>query len=75
MKNSSRYKLSKIDYLIWYIEKDCTEFHDPGRFNGEVLIERAVKLTLHILYDKGLFDNYDSANVNGRGRPDICPNK
>ena len=28
----------------------------------EVLIERAVKTTIQILYVKGLFDNYDNAD-------------
>ena len=28
----------------------------------EVLIQRAVKTTIQILYDKGLFDNYDNAD-------------
>ena len=28
----------------------------------EVLIERAVKMIIQILHDKGLFDNYDNAD-------------
>ena len=47
----------------------------------EVLFRKAVKTTIQIFYDNGLFDSYDNANealkdflviaVNGRRRPDL----
>ena len=57
-------KSSKIEGQISYIEKDYNEF----KFNidklsvEEVLIDRAVKTTIQLLYDKGAFDKYDNAD-------------
>ena len=57
-------KLKKIDGHINYIEKDYNEFKlQYNKQNVEdILIQRAVKTTIQILYDKGLFDNYDNAD-------------
>ena len=57
-------KLKKIDGHINYIEKDYNEFklqYDKQAVE-DILIQRAVKTTIQILYDKGLFDNYDNAD-------------
>ena len=56
-------KLSNINGYISYIEKDYNEF--KSQYNKQsvedILIQRAVKTTIQILYDKGLFDNYANA--------------
>ena len=64
-----------------YAEKDSNEFKHYERYNEEVLVEKAVKTTIRLLYDKGIFDNYDNVNevlknfplfeVNQRRRPDL----
>ena len=56
--------LKKIDGQISYIEKDYNEFKKQYNKQSveEVLIQRAVKTTIQILYDKGLFDNYANAD-------------
>ena len=57
-------KLKTIVGHISYIEKDYNEF--KKQYNKqkieEILIQRAVKTTIQILYDKGLFDNYANAD-------------
>ena len=57
-------KLKKIDGHISYLEKDSNEF--KIQYNKQsvenILIQRAVKTTIQILYDKGLFDNYANAD-------------
>ena len=57
-------KLKKIDGHISYLEKDYNEF--KKQYNKQsvkgILIQRAVKTTIQILYDKGLFDNYANAD-------------
>ena len=57
-------KLKKIDGHISYIEKDYNEFKKQYNKQSveEILIQRAVKTTIQILYDKGLFDNYANAD-------------
>ena len=49
---------------ISYIEKDYNEFN--LRYNKqsveEILIQRSVKTTTQLLYDKGLFDSYAKAD-------------
>ena len=57
-------KLKKIYGHISYIEKDYNEFKlQNNKQNVEdILIQRAVKATIQILYDKGLSDNYANAN-------------
>ena len=57
-------KLKKIDGHIAYIEKDYNEFKKQyNKQNVEdILIQRAVKTTIQILYDKGLFDIFQNAD-------------
>ena len=57
-------KLKKIDGHISYIEKDYNEFKlQYNKQNVEdILIQRAVKTTIQIFYDKGLFDNFQNAD-------------
>ena len=57
-------KLIKIDGHISKLEKDYNEFKKQYNKQSvdEVLIQRAVKTTIQILYDKGLFDNYANAD-------------
>ena len=57
-------KLKKIDGHLLFLEKDYNEFklqYDQQSVE-EVLIQRALKTTIQILYDKGLFDNYANAD-------------
>ena len=55
--------MKKIDGHISYIEKEYNEF--KLQYNKQsvedILIQRAVKTTIRILYDKGFFDNYANA--------------
>ena len=46
------------------MEKDYNEFEEQYNKQSveEILIQRAVKTTIQILYDKGLFDNYTNAD-------------
>ena len=57
-------KLLKIDDHLSKKEKDYNEF--VLQYNKqnveEILIQRAVKTTIQILYDKGLFDNFQNAD-------------
>ena len=57
-------KLLKIDGHLSKLEKDYNEF--KLQYNKQsvedILIQRAVKTTIQILYDKGLFDNYANAD-------------
>ena len=57
-------KLKKIDGHISYLEKDYNEFKKQYNKQSveEILIQRAVKTTIQISYDKGLFDNYANAD-------------
>ena len=57
-------KLLKIDGHLSKLEKDFNEFKlQYNKQNVEdILIQRAVKTTIQILYDKGLFDNYQNAD-------------
>ena len=57
-------KLIKIDGHLSKLEKDYSEFkkqYDKQAVE-DILVQRAVKTTIQILYDKGLFDNYDNAD-------------
>ena len=56
-------KLKKIDGHVSYIEKDYNEFKKQYNKQSveEILIQRAVKTTIQILYDKGLFDNFQNS--------------
>ena len=57
-------KLLKIDGHLSKVEKDFNEF--KLQYNKQsvedILIQRAVKTTIQMLYDKGLFDNYANAD-------------
>ena len=55
-------EISNVEGHISFIEKNYIESRDLERFNEGVLIEKAVKTTIQILYDKGLFDNYNNAD-------------
>ena len=57
-------KLKNIDGHIAYIEKDYNEFKKQYNKQSveEISIQRAVKTTIQILYDKGSFDNYANAD-------------
>ena len=54
----------KIDGHLSKIEKDYNEFKlQYHKQNVEdLLIQRAVKTTIQILYDKGLFDEFQNAD-------------
>ena len=57
-------KLIKINGHLSKVEKDYNEFkkqYDKQAVE-DILIQRAVKTTIQLLYDKGLFDNYDNAD-------------
>ena len=73
-------KLIKIDGHLSKLEKDYNEFIlQYNKQNVEsFLIQRAVKTTIQILYDRGLFDNYANADKDledflftTRRRPDV----
>ena len=57
-------KLIKIDGHLSKLEKAFNEFKLQYNKQSveEVLIQRAVKTTIQILYDKGLFDNFQNAD-------------
>ena len=57
-------KLLKINGHLSKLEKDFNEFKlQYNKQNVEdILIQRAVKTTIQLLYDKGLFDNYSNAD-------------
>ena len=57
-------KLLKINGHLSKLEKDFNEFEKQYNKQSveEVLIQRAVKTTIQILYDKGFFDNYQNAD-------------
>ena len=57
-------QLLKVDGHLSKLEKDYNEFKfQYNKQNVEdILIERTVKTTIQILYDKGLFDNYANAD-------------
>ena len=57
-------KLIKINGHLSKLEKGYNEFKlQHNKQNVEdILIQRAVKTTIQILYDKGLFDNYANAD-------------
>ena len=73
-------ELKKTNGHIAYIEKDYNELEKQYNKQSveEILIQRAVKTTIQILYDKGLFDNYANADkvledflFTTRRRPDL----
>ena len=73
-------KLLNINGHLSKLEKDYSEFKQQyNKQNVEdILIQRAVKTTIQILYDKGLFDNFQNADkvledflFTTRRRPDL----
>ena len=57
-------KLLKIDGHLSKLQKDYNEFKLQYNKQSveEILFQRAVKTTIQILYEKGLFDNYANAD-------------
>ena len=57
-------KLLKIDGHLSKLDKNFNEFKlQYNKQNIEdILIQRAVKTTIQILYDKGIFDNFQNAD-------------
>ena len=57
-------KLLKLDGHISKLEKKFNEFKLQYNKQNveEILVQRAVKTTIQILYDKGLFDNFQNAD-------------
>ena len=73
-------KLLEIDGHLSKLEKDFNEFKLQYNKQNveEFLVQRAVKTTFQILYDKGLFDNFQNAEevlkdflFTTRRRPDL----
>ena len=62
--NKGYLDLLKIDGHLSKLEKDYNEFKLQYNKQNveEILVQRAVKTTIQILYDKGLFDNYANAD-------------
>ena len=63
-KNFLDEKLLKINGHLSKLEKDFNEFKLQYNKQSveEILVQRAVKTTIQILYDKGLFDNFQNAD-------------
>ena len=57
-------KLLNINGHLSKLEKDFNEFKEQynKRSVEEILIQRAVKTTIQILYDRGLFDKFQNAD-------------
>ena len=57
-------ELKKTNGHLAYIEKDYNEFKKQYNKQSveEILPQRAVKTTIQILYDEGLFENYANAD-------------
>ena len=55
--------MKKIDGHLSFLEKDYNEFKLEYNKQSveDILIQRAVKTTIQILYDMGLFDNFQNA--------------
>ena len=56
-------KLVRIDGHLSKLEKDFNEFKLQYNKQSieEILVQRAVKTTIQIVYDRGLFDNFQNA--------------
>ena len=57
-------KLLKVDGHLSKLEKDYKDFklqHNKQSVD-DILVQRAVKTIIQILYDKGLFDNFQNAD-------------
>ena len=57
-------RLLKINGHLSLLEKDYNEFRFQYHKQsvGKILIQRALKTTIQIIYDKGLFDNFAKAD-------------
>ena len=57
-------KLIKIDGHLSKLEKNFNEFELQYNKQSveDILVQRAVKTTIQILYDKGLFDHYTNSD-------------
>ena len=57
-------KISKVCGQISFLEKDYKEFKLQYNKQGleEFLIQRAVKTTIQLLYDKNFFDKFQKAD-------------
>ena len=57
-------KILKKDGHLSKLEKDYNEFilQYNKQSAEEILVQRAIRTTIQILYDKGLFDNYTNAD-------------
>ena len=73
-------KLLKIDGHLSKLEKEFNEFKLQYNKQSveEILVQRAVKTTIQIFYDRGLFDNFQNAEellkeflFTTRRRPDL----
>ena len=73
-------KLLKIDGHLSNLEKDYNEFKLDYEKQSvlDISIRRAVKTTIQVLYDRGLFDNFQNADkvledflFTTRRRPDL----
>ena len=73
-------KFLKIDGHFSKLEKDYNEIKLQYKKQSveEILVQRAVKTTIQILYDRGLFDNFQNAEevlknflFSTRRRPDL----
>ena len=73
-------KLLKVNGHLSKLEKDFNEFKLQYNKQNieEILIQRAVKTTIQIIYDKGLFHNFQNADkvledflFTTRRRPDL----
>ena len=73
-------KILKKDGYLSKLQKDYNEFilQYNKQSVEEILVERAVKTTIQILYDKGLFDKFQNADkvqehflFTTRRRPDL----
>ena len=76
-------KLLKIDGHLSNLDKDYNEFKLQYNKQNveEILVQRAVKTTIQILYDKGLFDTFQNSDkvledflFTTRRRPDLEDN-
>ena len=73
-------KLLKINGHLSFLEKDYKEFKSEHIKQSieDILIQKSVKSTMQLLYDKGLFDNFQNADevlkdylFTTRRRPDL----
>ena len=63
-------KLSRIEGHISLVEKDYNEFKLKNNKQSveEIIIEKTVKTTIQVLYDRGLFDTCNPGNAHEVGK-------